>query len=194
MNKIEEKGLYTYLVEAGTPSLKENVQLLSLKKGRQVYDTSQRFTNIYEIVTGAVKLGNISAKGEEYIYELVVPGEFFGNLALLGDTFSEFCKTLSDAELRSYKPAFFKHLMTHDPVVAEWCFSKIVFRWNKTESLLASIRSHEPRERILLLYTSLHKKILTAGKREVLLNKLLTNKDIADLTATTRQLVADTIK
>jgi len=194
MSKIEEKGLYTYLVEAGTPGLKENVQLLSLRKGRQVYDTSQRFTNIYEIVTGAVKLGNISAKGEEYIYELVTPGEFFGNLAFLGDTFSEFCKTLCDAELRSYEPAFFKHLMTHDPVVAEWCFSKIVYRWNKTESLLASIRSHEPRERILLLYDGFYKKVFTASGREVPLNKLLTYRDIADLTATTRQLVADTIK
>jgi CRP/FNR family cyclic AMP-dependent transcriptional regulator len=194
MNKIEEKGLYTYLAEAGTPGLRENARLVSLKRGSQVYDTSQRFTDIYEIVTGAVKLGNISVKGDEYIYELVTPGEFFGNLAILGDNFSEFCKTLCATELRSYTPAFFKHLMTHDPVVAEWCFSKIVYRWNKTENLLASIRSHEPRERIQMLYVSLQKKIITAGNREAVLNKLLTNKDIADLTATTRQLVADTIK
>jgi hypothetical protein len=84
--------------------------------------------------------------------------------------------------------------MTHDPQVAEWCFSKIVARWNKTESMLANIRSHEPRERIQLLYATLQKKITTPAGREVYLNKLITNKDIADLTATTRQLVADTIK
>jgi hypothetical protein len=40
----------------------------------------------------------------------------------------------------------------------------------------------------------LHKKIITAGNREVFLNKLITYNDIADLTATTRQLAADTIK
>lgn len=194
MNKIEEKGLYRYLLEADTPGLKENVQLIRPKKGVQVYDTSQRFTDIYEIVSGAVKLGNISVKGEEYIYELVTTGEFFGNLAFLGDTFSEFCKTLCASELRSYTPQFFKHLMTHDPVVAEWCYSKIVFRWNKTETLLASIRSHEPRERILLLYQSLQKLISTADGKDAMLGKLLTNKDIADLTATTRQLVAATIQ
>lgn len=194
MNKIDEKGLYHYLQEAGTPGLKENIQTIRPKKGEQVYDTSRRFTDIYEIISGAVKLGNISAKGDEYIYELVTAGEFFGNLAFLGDTFSEFCKTLCASELRCYKPAFFKHLMTHDPVVAEWCFSKIVYRWNKTETLLASIRSHEPRERILLLYQALQKKILTADDKNAMLGKLLTNKDIADLTATTRQLVADTIR
>jgi CRP/FNR family transcriptional regulator, cyclic AMP receptor protein len=194
MNKIDEIGLYRYLLEADTPGLKENVKLIRPKKGAQVYDTSQRFTDIYEIVSGAVKLGNISVKGEEYIYELVMAGEFFGNLAFLGDTFSEYCKTLCSSELRSYNAKFFKHLMTHDPVVSEWCFSKIVFRWNKTESLLASIRSYEPRDRILLLYQGLQKLIVTADGKGAMLGKLLTNKDIADLTATTRQLVADTIK
>ena len=194
MYKIGENGLYNYLAENKIPGLKENAKLVTLKKGQQLYGTSQRFTNIYEIVSGAAKLGGISIKGGDYIYELVTPGEFFGNLALLGDTFCEFCKTLAASQFRSYNTAFFKHLMTHDPQVAEWCFSKIVSRWNKTESLLANIRSYEPRERIQLLHAGLEKKIITATNREVALNKLITYKDMADLTATTRQLVADTIK
>ncbi|HTE32602.1 MAG TPA: Crp/Fnr family transcriptional regulator [Chryseolinea sp.] len=194
MSKIAETGLYNYLAGEKYPGLKDNVKLITLKKGQQLYDTSQRFTNIFEIISGAVKLGGISVKGEEYIYELVTPGEFFGNLAVLGDTFSEFCKTLVATQVRSYPPAFFKHLMTHDPHVAEWCFEKIVHRWNKTESMLANIRSYEPRERIQRTYTNLDKKIITATNRETSLNKLITYKDIADLTATTRQLVADTIK
>ncbi|MRG43545.1 cyclic nucleotide-binding domain-containing protein [Chitinophaga sp. SYP-B3965] len=195
MANIAETGLYNYLVESKTPGLKENVKLITLKKGAQLYGTSEPFTDIFEIVSGAVKLGGISVKGKDYIYELVTPGEFFGNLALLSnDTFCEFCKTLTATQFRSYKVDFFKHLMTHDPKVAEWCFAKIVYRWNKTESMLANIRSYEPRERILLLYADLHKKITTAGNREVFLNKLITYNDIADLTATTRQLAADTIK
>ena len=194
MNQIAEQGLYNYLAEKKVPGLAENVTLVTLQRGQLLYDTSQRFTDIFEIVSGAVKLGGLSVKGEEYIYELVMPGEFFGNLAVLGDTFSEFCKTLTATQFRSYKVAFFKHLMTHDPEVSEWCFEKIVFRWNKTESMLANIRSCEPRERIQLVYSGLQRKIMTAGGREAFLHKLVTNKDIADLTATTRQLVADTIK
>jgi hypothetical protein len=84
--------------------------------------------------------------------------------------------------------------MTHDPDVAEWFYSKIVSRWNKTESLLFSIRSFEPRKRIELMQSALHKKINTAVNREVFLDKLISNKDMADLTATTRQLVAETFK
>ncbi len=193
MEIILEKGLYAYLLERKVPDLKENVTVKRLKKGALLYDTSQEYTDIFEIVSGAVKLGGISGKGKEYIYELLTPGEFFGNLAFLGPTFCEFCKVLTATEFRVYKTDFFKHLMTHDPQVAEWAFTKIVYRWNKTESMLANIRSYEPRERIQVLYSNLQRKIMTAASREVYLNKLITYQDIADLTATTRQLAADTI-
>lgn len=193
MDIILEKGLYGYLLDRKIPGWKDNVTMKKLKKGALLYDTTQPHTDIFEIVSGAVKLGGISGKGKEYIYELLTPGEFFGNLAFLGLPFCEFCKVLTGTELRVYKTDFFKHLMTHDPQVAEWAFTKIVYRWNKTESMLANIRSYEPRERIQVLYTSLQRKIMAAGGREVYLNKLLTYQDIADLTATTRQLAADTI-
>ncbi|NIG54429.1 Crp/Fnr family transcriptional regulator [Chitinophaga sp. Cy-1792] len=194
MLKISEVGLYNYLTWKQTPGLKENVKLMTVKRGKQLYDTSHKYTDIYEIISGAVKLGGVSGKGREYIYELVTPGEFFGNLAMLGgDTFSEFGKAIASTQLRIYKPAFFKHLMTHDPEVAAWSFEKIVYRWNKTESMLANIRSYEPRERITLLYEELQKKTIMVGNREIILNRLLTLQDIADLTGTTRQLAADTL-
>ncbi len=193
MPKISEIGLYNYLSWKQVPGLRENVRLITVKKGKQLYDTDQKYTDIYEILSGAVKLGGISGKGKEYIYELVTPGEFFGNLAMLGDTFREFGKAIVATQLRVYKPAFFKHLMTHDPEVAAWCFEKIVYRWNKTESMLANIRSYEPRERIQVLYNELQKIKIIASNREIILNRLLTLQDIADLTGTTRQLAAETI-
>lgn len=193
MSKIAESGLYRYLQQKEMPGLKENVKFSVVKKGKTLYDIKDTITDMYEVVSGAVKLGGISVKGEEYIYEILTAGEFFGNLALLGDTFSESCKTLITTELITYKPAFFKYLMNNDPVVANWCLHKVVFRWNKTETLLASIRSYEPRERIVMLHNNLSNRIIEIDHKKVPLAKLVTNKDIADLTATTRQLVADTL-
>ena len=48
--------------------------------------------------------------------------------------------------------------------------------------------------RVTNVQSALHKKINTAVNREVFLDKLISNKDMADLTATTRQLVAETFK
>lgn len=191
---IAETGLYEYLVQQHTPGLDREVETITLNKGREVYPVTARYTPIYEIVSGGVKLGGVSEKGEEYIYELLTQGEFFGNLAVLGDTFREFCKTITATRLHVYRSEFFKHIMIHDPMVASWSITRIVARWNKTETMLANIRSYEPRERILQVYKDLQIRITTAGNREVWLNKLVTLKDIADLTATSRQLVASTIK
>lgn len=195
MSTIAEIGLYNYLLSKDIPGLKEKTSYHMLKKHSWLYSAPQQFTNIYEIINGAVKLGRLSPKGKECVYEIVTPGEFFGNLNFLPDApFSEFSKTLTPTEIRAYDLDFIKHLMTHDPNVAAWFYSKIIERWNKTESLLYYIRSYEPRKRIELLQTSMHKKIMTAVNREVFLDKLISLQDMADLTATTRQLVADTFR
>ena len=195
MSKIETAGLYQYLQEKEMPGLKENVKKISVKKGKSLYDTTHTTTDIYEVVNGAVKLGGLSVKGEEYIYEIITAGEFFGNLDVLsaGDVFSEFARSLIATELITYKPAFFQYLMNNDLAVANWCIKRTVYRWHKTESLLANIRSYEPRERIVMLYNSLSNRMINIDQRLISLAKLVTNKDIADLTATTRQLVAGTL-
>lgn len=194
MPTIAEIGLYNYMVLKNIPGLKENATARTIKKGEQLYDAAQPYTDIFEIESGAVKLGNTSDKGREFIYELVTPGEFFGNLAVLqAGTFSESCRALVPTRLRAYKVPFFKHIMTHDPEVAEWCFKRIVARWNKTESRLAHIRSYEPRERIQVLYADLLDTKIVVANRYISLGSLVTYQDIADLTATTRQLAAETL-
>jgi CRP/FNR family cyclic AMP-dependent transcriptional regulator len=205
--RVKEKGLYNYLVERKIPGLEDRTFLKDFKKADQVYGPSQHYTYIYEIVSGAAKLGSISSRGSEIIHEIVTPGEYFGNLRLLGDhaglfgklramhkPFSEFCKTLTSSRMRCYEYDFFKHLMINDPNVAEWFYPKIVSRWCKTESLLIYIRSLEPRERIRHVYNIFGARIRTASDKEISLNTSISFKDLADLTATTRQLVADTLK
>ncbi len=205
--QVQEKGLYNYLIEKSIPLLEDKTFLKGFKKGEFVYGPSQHYTYIYEIVSGAVKLGSISFRGLEIVHEIVTPGELFGNLRLLDDhaglfgllqglhkPFSEFSKTLAPTLLRCYEYDFFKRLMINDPNVAEWFYPKIVSRWCKTESLLISIRSMEPRERIRHIYSLYSTRIRTASDKEIPLNTSLSFKDLADLTATTRQLVADTLK
>lgn len=205
--RVNEMGLYNYLVAQKVPGLEDRTFLKYFKKGEKVYGPSQHYTYIYEIVSGAAKLGSISGRGEEITHEIVTPGECFGNLRLLDDhagllgnlramhmPFAEFCKTLAPSLMRCYEYDFFKHLMINDPNVAEWFYPKIISRWCKTESLLICIRSLEPRERIRHMYNIFGTRIRTASDKEISLNTSISFKDLADLTATTRQLVADTLR
>lgn len=186
--------LYQYLLTKQIPGFQQTAKEVTVKKGAVLYDTSEPFTAIYEIKAGAVKLGSLSQKGEEYIYEIVKTGDIFGNIAFLPQRFSEFSKAIVPTTLYAYELEFFRHQVLNDSVAADKFIRCIIGRWHKTESMLSKIRYYEPRERILHLYDSMSEKVETSINRSVVLNKQLTKKDIADITATTRQLVADTLR
>ena len=204
---IKKDGLHNYLLDKQIDRLDEKVAEIEYKKGYEIYSPSKRYTAIYEIVEGAIKLGSVSPSGIEIMHEILVQGEFFGNLRLLDDNaglfgnlkglhkpFSEFSKTLVPTLVRCYEYDFFKHLITNDPNVAEWFYEKIVSRWCKTESLFISVLSLPPRERIQLVYQFYDTKIKVRPNKETLLNTIISFKDMANLTGTTRQLVAITLQ
>ncbi len=195
IKQIEEIGLFAYLQSLNIADLNQYVSKHTFKKGIQLYGTTDPITDVYEVISGAVKLGRLSPEGKECVYEIITPGQIFGNFDCLDDvTFSEFSRILTFTEIITYQLDFFKSLLAQYSEISYGVFAKTVARWHKTETLLYQIRSYEPRKRIILLHESMQHKINTAISREVLLNKLITNKDIADLTATTRQLVAETLK
>lgn len=189
-----EDSLYKYLKAKNIKDLDLYSKIITLNKGKVVYDTDQPFTDIYEIKSGAIKLGKLSTRGEEYIYDVLKTGDLFGNTAFLPDEFSEFSKAVVPTSLYVYDHDFFRELLVIDPSITEWFITRMVSRWHRIESLFSNVRNLEPRERIIHVYKQLNDKVLTATNRVVLLNKNLTKKDLADLTATTRQLVSNTLQ
>lgn len=189
-----EDSLYKYLKAKNIKDLDLYSKIITLNKGKVVYNTDQPFTDIYEIKSGAIKLGKLSTRGEEYIYDVVKTGDLFGNTAFLPDEFSEFSKAVVPTSLYVYDHDFFRELLVIDPSITEWFITRMVSRWHRIESLFSNVRNLEPRERIIHVYKQLNDKVLTATNRVVLLNKNLTKKDLADLTATTRQLVSNTLQ
>ena len=185
--------LYEYFLKKGISEFQDCVKIRQVKKGEMIYDITQEETDFYEVKTGAIKLGTQSPKGERYIYAVLKPGETFGNTAFLSGAFMEFSKAIVPSTLYVYKLHFIKQQILNDPGAVEMYIRKITTRWNSTESLLAKLHYYEPRERILQLYKTYNEMVPTDLNRPVKLIKNLTKKDIADLTATTRQLVASTL-
>ncbi|WP_126969822.1 Crp/Fnr family transcriptional regulator [Gynurincola endophyticus] len=187
-------SLYAYLSTKDIPGFQENVKSIKAAKGKIIYDVEQQYTDIYEIESGVVKLGGRSSKDEDYIYELVTQGEIFGNVSFLNKPFKEYCKVVIPTKLYAFNRDFFVYHVLHDHIATEIFIKQIVHRWHKTESILSAIRQFEPRERINRLFENLNIPITVDESRKVLLSKNLTYKDIADLTGTTRQLVAEILR
>lgn len=188
-----EFSLFEYLADHQVEGYSQ-VKSLEAEKGTLLYQPPQRITPIYELVKGAVKIGTYSPQGEEICYDLLRPGDFFGNLQYLNGQFSEFARTLTPVILRSYEQPFFKKITTHIPEISEWFSYKLVSRWCMAEDRLYAVRSMDAREKVQRIIKQFQGNLEDATGKNQLVFDLLTMQDLADLTGMTRQTVSKVIK
>jgi len=188
-------SIYEHLKAADKYDLDEHIRTIEVRKGEYVYLPSEPMNSMFEVMQGVIKLGSYSEEGTETVYEILQPGEFFGNLKYLDDKlFVEFSKALVNTRLRVYKLPFFKRIIVHDPVVAEWFNKRVVLRWWKAENKLFKASSENARSKIIALYKEMNRMAADCQGKEHHLFSLLTKKDIGDIIGATRQTVATTLK
>ncbi len=192
--KTMRYGPFQYLQEKGITVEERFIETILLEKGHLLYQPPQRITPIFEILSGAVKIGSYSPEGEEVCYDILRPGDFFGNLQYLNGQFSEFSKTLTSTELRVYDVDFFKNLVTNTPKLADWFMKELVSRWCRAEDRLYAVRSLTPHEKVKKILPHFQCSIKDASGKSFQLQKIVTFQDIADLTGLTRQTVSKVMR
>jgi CRP-like cAMP-binding protein len=160
----------------------------SFARGIYLYQPPLKFTPIYEIVSGLVKIGTYSSDGKEVCFDILGPGDFFGNLRYLEGQFFEFSKSLAKIELRVYEHDFFRKLIVNEPAVSEWFNHQVVKRWFRAEDRLFAIRDQDAKGKI--------QKVLKGFEsiRPEDYHRYITYQDLADLTGLTRQTVSKVMK
>lgn len=196
MALTQDFSLYNYLTTSSKYDITDKVKLKEFERGEYVYLPNSPQNYIYLIESGVVKIGSYANNGEKVIYDILTPGETFGNLNYLGEDvpFFEFAQAISGAKTSVYELKFFKHLTIHDPVVSEWFNITVVGRWSKAETRLLYMTRGNIEARIENLQKELSHEV--ADKRGIAYNvfNLLSQQDIADLTGTTRQTVAKKLR
>jgi CRP-like cAMP-binding protein len=161
------------------------------KKGEFIFFPDQDASSIYLLHSGRVKIGSYSDDGREIIKAILQPGEIFGELAILGEEKrTEFAQALDDKVGICVMPLDdMRKLMYEDK-----SFSLKVTRWlglriQRTERRLESLVFRDARGRVIDFLKDLAKEKGKKVGTETLVNHFFTHKDIASLTATSRQTV-----
>ncbi len=182
----------------GTDSTDSPVKLYGQRvdKGVSIYQPGDAQTHIHLIEAGVVKIGSYSPDGELVLYDVLQPGEFFGNLNYLNNTteFFEFAKTLTAVTMLSVELEFFKHSIVHDPVASAWFNENVVRRWWKAETRLLAMARGNIETRLENLRNQYDKPVPDSNGRLHNVFDLLSHQNIADLTGTTRQTVSRKLK
>lgn len=177
---------------AGTPS----VGYQRVSRGAYIYRPADPAPFIYLIRKGVVKVGSFGALGERVLYDVLQPDETFGNLHYLdgdGVEFAEFAQAATSLDLLRIDFTYFRHMVVHDPVVAEWFNRVIVRRWCKAETRLLH-RSQDVETRLVSLRNEYSTPVADADAKRHDMFRLLSHQEIADLIGTTRQTVSRKLK
>ena len=166
------------------------VREMTIRKNEYIYDPSSEHLYIFEVLEGAIKLGSYTEEGEEFTFDVVLKGDFFGDLRYLNNQFFEFSKALLDTRVRVYHRDFFKKMVLSSPEVSEWFISYLVKRWCSAEKKLKKLHEKKPQEKLSFMGSFLDLQVQDFHGNSFMLLHLLTQKDLGDLTGLTWQTVA----
>lgn len=155
-----------------------------------VYLPDEPAQNIYLINKGRIKIGTYSEDGKEVTKAILGPGEVFGEMAIMGqENRRDFAFVMNDTNVcilersdlssmlreRNELQLFFMRMIGNRTLQLEARLENLVFKTSKTRI-------------IEFLYQLADEKGRDVGMEKEVKN-MLTHKEIADLTATSRQTV-----
>lgn len=184
-------GLTDYLIRQSPKACSRK----RLERGDYIYKPGEDEPFVYLIEKGIVKIGSLGPLGERVVYDVLQPGETFGNLDYIDEAeFFEFAQAATSLSVLTVELPFFRHIIINDPAVAEWFNETVVRRWHKAEMRLLH-RAREPLDsRLIRLKDQYGQVVKDADAASHCAFVLLSHQEIADLVGATRQTVSKKLR
>ncbi|CCH00372.1 regulatory protein [Fibrella aestuarina BUZ 2] len=168
-------------------------QLLDM--GSYVYQPADADARLYLIEKGLVKIGSLGASGERILYDLLQPGELFGDLDYIDDAeFFEFAQAATPLSVLAIDRTAFRRAVRLDPVLADWFQQTLVRRWHRAETRLLHRSSVPVDGRIRFLEEQYSARVTDAHYHLHRPFDLLSLQEVGDLVGATRQTVSRKLK
>ena len=160
------------------------------KKGDYIYLQEDESDRIYFLMEGRVKIGHHDSSGKEITKAILGKGEVFGELALLNeDKRRDFAIAMEDTTACVITREEMKGLMREHNGLSMFLMKIMGSRVLEMEKRLESLVFKDSRTRIIEFLKDLAQKKGQRVGYEVVVRNFITNQEIANLTATSRQTV-----
>jgi CRP/FNR family cyclic AMP-dependent transcriptional regulator len=161
-----------------------------IPKSEPIYFAHDPSTSIFLLKKGRVKLTRTSPDGKEMILTLINPGEIFGELAIYGDEQrTDYAYTLESSIICAINKDEFKSFLDNNPAL-NLKISKIIgFRLRKYSKQIEDLVFKDASQRVVSFLLNLANEQGKKIGEETFVKPFLTHKDIAELTACSRQTV-----
>ena len=188
---LENFNLFKTLSAFELVKMSTKVKHNKMKKDEYIYFPEDPSSSIFFLKKGRVKIGSYSDSGKEIIKAILNPGEVFGELSLVGqEKRNDFAIALdNNLIVCSLGISEMEKMIETNPLIGIKVTKLIGFRLQKIERRFESLVFKDARTRIIDFIIELGREKGKEIGKEVLVKHNLTQMDMANLTATSRQTV-----
>lgn len=184
---------YFDIISTLNTQLEKNPQVYTSEnfaKNSYVYRPFKNANQIYIVKEGRIKVGIVNEEGKEIIKKVVTKGEFFGELALIGQSIrKDYALAMENTEVYILTVEELQYLMQRNKSLNLHIMQTLGRQLIEFEQRLESLVFDNSRNRIINFLESLVNKRGQRVGYEMLVKKFFTHQEIANLTATSRQTV-----
>jgi len=186
------------LFEGISPSDMQEMEKITrmeeVKKRQPLYLTGDPSLNVYLLKRGRVKIANTAPSGKEVTFDIVEPGEVFGELDVLEDApRSTSAEALDDALICLIPRRDFDQYLAMHPIVMFKLTKLIGLRLKKIQSRVEDLVFRDVPARLAHLLSELSKTEGVADKQGIRLKVKLTHQEMANLIGCSRETVSTTM-
>ena len=169
----------------------QKASMKKFNKNEFIYFPNELSDKIFLLKQGQIKIGMYTDDGREILKAVLHAGEIFGEMSLTGeDKRGDFAQAIQDDVILCVFDINVVEEMIHQNPNLSLEITKIIgFRLKKVENKLAALVFKDARSRIVDFLKDQGEEHGKAVGYETLIMNNLTHKDIASLTATSRQTV-----
>jgi CRP/FNR family transcriptional regulator, cyclic AMP receptor protein len=165
-----------------------------VKKRQPLYLPGDPSRNVYLLKKGRVKIANTAPSGKEVTFDILEPGEVFGELEVLEDApRSTSAEALDDALICVIPRKDFDQYLAMHPNVTVKLTKLIGLRLKKIQSRIEDLVFRDVPARLAHLLSELSKSDGVADKQGVRLKVRLTHQEMANLIGCSRETVSATM-
>lgn len=165
-----------------------------VKKRQPLYLPGDPSRNVYLLKKGRVKIANTAPSGKEVTFDILEPGEVFGELDAMEDApRSTSAETLDDALICVIPRKDFDQYLAMHPTVTIKLTKLIGLRLKKIQSRVEDLVFRDVPARLAHLLSELSKTEGVADKQGIRLKVKLTHQEMANLIGCSRETVSTTM-
>lgn len=190
-SKIERIPFLTGLSESEKSELQKHIIIRNFKRNEIILNENDSLNYLYLIISGELKVTQLSAEGKEHIIAIHKKGDFFGEMGLLdGKTTPATIVALKDCRICLISRESFSKIMMSNTVVIKNIIDILCLRLRQAWLQIRAMSFEDAEDRIRFALKELGEKFGIRDNRGLIINFGVTHQNIADLSKTSRETVS----